>query len=434
MTSFNVSGLSSGIDTTSLISQLMTVAAAPQTNLKSQLSTVQAKISAYQGINAKLTAVQTAADNLANAQTWAATKASTSDSSVIASSTTSAPPGLTTTFDVVRLATSQITTVGASGIVVASPPAGIDVIDSSGTKHHIDLTAGTADAVASAVNAAQVGVRAAVINSDGGPTLQFTSAVTGKAGAFTVSGLASTPQDLVSAQDAQIAVGGPGGYTVSSSTNTFANALPGVTFTVSKPVTGVTLSVASDSSSISNATQAMVTAVNDALGVISTATGQNGIFSGDSTVNALTQQLLGVVAAGAAGGQSYATAGIGLTSTGTLTFDATAFAAAYSSNASTIQSLVQTGLAAGVSHAAAGATDAAVGSFTELISADQAQVTTLTKQISDWDLRLNDQKAALQRKYAAMESALSKLKSQSSYLASIFASQSSSGNSTSSSK
>ena len=91
--------------------------------------------------------------------------------------------------------------------------------------------------MAAAVNAANVGVRAALVNTDSGIVLQFTSTTTGTANAFSISGLDNTAADRVAAQNAQIAVGDPaaGGYTVSpASTNTFTNAIPGVTFSVER--------------------------------------------------------------------------------------------------------------------------------------------------------------------------------------------------------
>ena len=139
MSAFSISGLSSGIDTTSLISQLMTVAAQPQTQLKNQLSVQQNMLTAYQAINTKLTALQTAADAVKQASTWAATKAVSSSTAVIASTTSAATSGSTTTFDVIRLATAQISTVAAAGAVVAAPPNGIDIVDSAGVTHHIAL-------------------------------------------------------------------------------------------------------------------------------------------------------------------------------------------------------------------------------------------------------------------------------------------------------
>ncbi len=81
MSTFAIAGLSSGIDTTSLISQLMTVAAQPQNALKTQLSNQQTLVSAYQSLNTKLQALQTAADAVNNPDTWTAAKASSSNTS-----------------------------------------------------------------------------------------------------------------------------------------------------------------------------------------------------------------------------------------------------------------------------------------------------------------------------------------------------------------
>jgi flagellar hook-associated protein 2 len=423
MTAFSIAGLSSGIDTTSVISQLMTLAAGPQTALKTQLSTVQSKLSAYQSINSVVAAAQTAAAALANADTWKATTTASSDSSIVASSTTSAVPGSATTFDVVRLAAAQISTIDASGSVVASPPDGIDVVDGAGNSHHISITDGTASAVASAINAAKLGVRASVVNTDAGQKLQFTATTSGAAGSFQINGLTSTPTNLATAQDAQIRVGDPaaGGYTVSSSSNTFSNAIVGVTFSVSKLTTGVTLSTSSDASSISDATKAMVTAVNTALSTIKQATAQGAILNSDNTLNQLAQKMLGLVSSGTSAGGTYSTAGISLDSNGQLTFDPTKFASAYAADPAGTTSMVQTSLAGTMSTLTDGATNTTSGSLAALITSDNGQVTTLNKQISDWDTRLADQKQSLESRYAAMESALSKLKSQSTYLTSVFA-------------
>lgn len=434
MTAFNISGLVSGIDTTSLIDQLMTVAAQPQTALQTQATNDQSQLTAYQAVNAKLAAVQTAAQTLASSDTWNATTATSSNPSVVATGSTSAQPGSATTFSVSKLATAQITTVATGGADIADPASGIDVVDSGGTTHHLTLTSGTASGVAAAVNAAGLGVRAALINSDSGQILQLTSTTTGSAAAFTIYGLSQPTQNLATAQDAQISVGDPaaGGYTVSSATNTFANAIPGVTFTVSALASNVSVAVTSNESSISASAQALVTAVNAALAEINQDTGQGGVLSGDGTLEALQQRLLSVVAAGTGAGTSFATYGIGLTSTGALTFDPDAFAAGFSADPDAAKTAVSA-FATSMTGVATGATDPSTGSITQLINAENSSIKGLNDQIATWTTRLADQKTSLQAKYAAMEAALSKMKSESSYLTSIFNQSSSSSSSASSS-
>jgi flagellar hook-associated protein 2 len=420
VSAFAINGLSSGIDTASLISQLMTVAAQPQTQLKNQLSVQQNVLTAYQAINTKLTALQAAADAVKQAGTWAATKAVSSSTAVIASTTSAAAAGSATTFDVIRLATAQISTVAAAGTVVASPPNGIDIVDSTGTTHHLALANGSAAAVATAVNNAALGIRASVINTDSGPLLQFTSVSTGAVGAFSINGLDTAPQTLVAAQDARIAVGNPaaGGYTVSSSTNTFNNVIPGVTFSIGAVAAGVTVAVSSDAGAISDKIKALVDAANAALTELGKDTGKGAILESNYQVNSITDTVLSSISHGDSTGASFASIGVQLTSTGALTFDATAFAAAYAADPAKAQATAATSLASTLSSIAM--TSSTV-TLSPLVNSGTSQVGQLNKQIADWDTRLNDQRTAMQTKYTAMEVALQKLQSTSSYLTSALA-------------
>ena len=74
--SISLSGLLGGtagsIDTTALISSLMQAASIPQTQLKDQLTTQQGLMMAYQAINTKLTAMQTAAQAMTDPTAWTA--------------------------------------------------------------------------------------------------------------------------------------------------------------------------------------------------------------------------------------------------------------------------------------------------------------------------------------------------------------------------
>jgi flagellar hook-associated protein 2 len=420
VSAFSISGLSSGIDTASLISQLMTVAAQPQTQLKNQLSVQQNVLTAYQAINTKLTALQAAADAVKQAGTWSATKAVSSSTAVLASTTSAAASGSATTFDVIRLATAQISTVAVSGAVVSSPTNGIDVVDSTGITHHLALTDGSATAVANAVNNAALGVRATVVNTDSGQVLQFSAASTGASGAFSINGLNTAPTTLVAGQDAKIAVGNPaaGGYTISSSTNTFNNVIPGVTFSVGAVVAGVTVTVSSDASAISDKLKALVEATNATLAELAKDTGKGAALESNYQINAITSSVLSAISHGDSTGRSFASVGVQLTSTGTLAFDATAFASAYAADPAKVQAAASADLATTVSKLAM---QSSTTTLSPLINSGTSHVGELNKQIADWDTRLADQRTAMQAKYTAMEVALSKLQSTSSYLTSALA-------------
>jgi flagellar hook-associated protein 2 len=431
-----ISGLS-GIDTTTVINETLTAAGQPQQAEETALSSLQTKDSAYQTINSALAAIKTAADTVSDPATWQATTATSSDSSIVATGSNTALAGTSTTFSVTALAAAQVSTIALSdpnNADVAS--SGISIVTGYGTSsaatHQITPKSNSAADLVTAVNAANIGVKASLITTSTGTVLQFSSTASGAANAFNVTGLSDgAAQNLTNATDASISVGtaGQGGYSVTSSTNTFANAIPGVTFTASKLTTGATITVASDPSTASNAVQSMVSAVNSALSLINDNAGQGDILEGDSLVTSLTNQLLSAVSGGSsAGGSSFSIAGLDINEEGQMTFDSAAFATEYNADPSTTQSLVSN-LSTQFSAVGDEASNAGTGSLTQAISSDADQEGSLTSEIADWTTKLADEKTSLTAKYAAMDAALSKMQSEQSYLASAFGTSSSSSSS-----
>lgn len=438
--SISLSGLLGGtagqIDTTTLISQLMTAAALPQTQLKDQLTSVQNVATAYQAINTKMTALQTAAEALTAASAWTATTATSSDSSVVANSTGTALTG-STTFSVTALANAQVSTlaVAGDGTVMTNPSAGF-TLTVGGTAHSIVPNSGSAVDVASAINKANLGVRASVLTTDQGQVLQLSSAKTGTANAFSLSNdFESTMQTVTGAADAQVAVGTPGsgGYTVTSSSNTFSTLISGVTFSVSKLTSNVTISVASDSTSISNKVTALVNAANTALSEINGDSAQGAVLQGRSDVRSLAMGIASAVSSGTGSGGSLKTYGIDMDSTGKLSFDADTFAAAYAADPTGTQAALQSAFAKTLDTTATSAVDPTTGSVTAELSSLNTQESNLNTSIDDWTTRLATIQDNLTTKYTAMETALAKLQSQQTYLTSMFDSLTKSSNSSSSS-
>ncbi len=439
--SISLSGLLGGtagqIDTTTLISQLMAAQSVPQNQLKDQLNTVTSRLSAYQAINSKMTALQTAAQALTDptSTAWQATTATTSSSAVVATSSATASAG-TTTFSITQLAQAQVTTVAAdsSGTVVSVPSAGIRITDASGNVHNVALTSGSAADVAAAINAAGLGVRASAIQTSQGIVLQVSSNKTGAANSFSIDGTDTAPTTLSAAQDAQVSVGNPaaGGYTVNSSTNTFTSLIPGVTFSANALANNVTLTVTSDEQAISNKVQALVSAAQDAASTVASATAQGAVLQGRGDVNLIGASIGDSVSHGTSTGASLKTYGIDLDSSGNLTFDATAFAAAYAADPAGTQSAIANSFAASLNTTATAAVDPTSGSVTAAINSATTQTTSLNSEIADWTTRLATIQTNLQTKYSAMETALAQLQSQQTYLNSMFASLNSSSSSSSS--
>jgi flagellar hook-associated protein 2 len=102
----SVSGLASGLDTSSLITQLMQLESQGQTRLKNQKSSEQSAVSTYQALNSKIAAVGSAADALTRATGWSAMKATSSDTDLVAVSAGSSALAGSLEFKVDRLATA----------------------------------------------------------------------------------------------------------------------------------------------------------------------------------------------------------------------------------------------------------------------------------------------------------------------------------------
>jgi flagellar hook-associated protein 2 len=420
--SFNVSGLLGGmagqIDTTALVQQLMQVQALPQTMLKNQLAVQQTTLSAYQAINTKFTALQTAVQGLTDAGAWQVTKATSSSDAVVATSSGSAAAGATT-FDVKSLARAQVSTVAAdgSGNVVADYTQGITITDSAGVTHNIALTSAAASDVASAINGAGLGVRASVITTDTGTVLQMVASKTGTDAGFKAGGFSSPVNSVVTAANAQIAVGDPlaGGYTITSQSNTFTDAIPGVTFSVNALATGVTVSVDTDVTALSAKVQALVDSANAVNSTIGQASAKGSVLDSNYDVKVLAQSVLSAVSAGAADGSSLKDYGIDLDKDGKISFDAAAFSAAFTADPAKTQSAVNS-FATSLNTVVNTAIDPAAGNITAGITSATDLSKDLNDRITEWTSRLADIQTRLQQKYAAMNAALAALQGQSTYL------------------
>ena len=447
----SLDGLSSGLDTTSLITQLMTVAAQPQTLLKAQRASTTTELTAFQGLNIRMA---TLAD--------AASAAAKTDSFDLYSATSSSAPALSVMVAtgasagelqvvVSALARSQI---GVSAAMASWPsPSTITIVGHSGTAVEITPASTSLDDVAKAINASSAGVIATRVASgvDGSGNalyrLQFSSKTTGAAASFSVyqgtaaevtAGTASNalaaPGSAVIriAQDATITLwkGTTAEQVVTSASNTFTDLLPGVSVTATAvSADPVTITVSRDDKKISSVASGLVDSLNSAFVLIaaqtavSTSTDANGVtstkagvFAGDATVRDLRQKGLDAIGL-PIDGHSPSEYGITVTRTGTVTFDADKFAAALASDPKTVIAAIQT-IATRLAATATAASDKYDGTITNRITGDQTQLRSLGDQVSAWDTRLAIRKSTLQSTFSQMEVLLSNLKAQSAALSS----------------
>jgi flagellar hook-associated protein 2 len=265
---------------------------------------------------------------------------------------------------------SDISGTGTTSVVLNSGSGGTVTVGISGglsagsmTADDVSVGDGSLASVVSAINNAGIGVTANALQvGTNSYALALTSNGTGTgasttidAQAFAGSGLGSL-LTTTAAQNAVVSVGGVGGYQVTSQTNSLAGLLPGITINlVSVSTSPVTVTVGADGSSVAGTVQSLVSAANQLLSTISTDTAFNsqtntaGPLNGDPSLTSLAQQVLAAV--GEAVGMSSAgsdgtageSAGLAITSQGTITFNQAAFEAAYAKNPSAVQSMFTEG-------------------------------------------------------------------------------------------
>ncbi|AXJ10004.1 flagellar filament capping protein FliD [Arthrobacter sp. PM3] len=432
----SLDGLASGLDTTALIASIMQVDALPQTLLKNKSSDIQSMVSALQGLNTKVAALATQATAAAKPGALDLYTAATNSDKVTATTTTGAAVG-SLDFQVTALAQTQVTVTPKVNGVTGWPYTTM-TINSGGTPYTIEPLSNNLDDVVKAVNAAGAGVTASKVDVGGGDfRIQFTATKSGSAGAFTISDPGTTFTDVKAAQDAEITLwpGNPAvSTTVKSSTNTFAELLPGVSVTA-KDVTAApaTLTVSRDDAGITKVASDLVDGVNGIFSFVASRTAVStttnstgtttsaGVFAGDTTVRSVDQDILSAASLPVGTPpRSPSEIGISITKTGTMEFDATKFGAALAADPAGTAAKVQE-IAGRIAAAATKASDKYDGTLTKTITGQQSEVRDLADRISDWDTRLASRKATLQRTYSGLEVALSNMKAQQSWLTSQLA-------------
>jgi flagellar hook-associated protein 2 len=149
MASGSVDGLISGLDTTTIITQLMALERQPQNRLKTQKTSVSNEIAIYQALNSKFSTLASAAQDLARPAGWRAMKATSSSAGVTATASSTASSG-TLSFTVQALsragAVASTGTVPSTAAVVADGPVvlsrGADLLGFSGLGAGAGLTTG----------------------------------------------------------------------------------------------------------------------------------------------------------------------------------------------------------------------------------------------------------------------------------------------------
>jgi flagellar hook-associated protein 2 len=434
-----ITGLASGLDTETIISQLMSIESQGRTRVARQQVTIQARQDALRSVDTKLTNLKLATTDLRSSLLWTATQtASSSNDTVLSTRMTGAAAPGAATINVQNLASAEQHTIAGDAVTGT-----ITISAGSGTPEtYASYT--SIDDLVSQINAKDDGSVYAV-NVNG--SLVLSRRITGAANSFTVTagGAPIDPlkETVKAGQDAHYTV--DGGAPLSSASNVVSNGLPGIELTL-KTVGSSTVNVnppAADPSAVSTKLKAFVSAYNDAVDLIrgeltekSVSNPQNdadaklGVLNGDPSLS----QLLGTLR------QTISEAGLDSLGVkvndsgaatdpdslaGKLTFDQDAFDAAWAAGPSAVKAKLGSVDQAGFAQTFEGVLDpitrAGDGLLDQRVAAGDSQLSNIKDQLARIDDRLSTKEDFLRKQFADLEAALSRSQSQSSDLASQLA-------------
>ena len=323
-------GIGSGLNVTSLVSQLMATQQQPLLNLQTQQATYQAEISAYGSLAGTLSTLQTDASNLSSTNLYSAYTATASTSGFFTSSANATASAGSYGLAITNLAqanklasnthyASTSTTVGSGTVTfqfgtttAGSPPTFSPSATQGAQTLTIDSAHNSLAGISAAINSANVGVTASVANDGSGYRLVLTSNNSGAANSLKVSTTGSlsalsydptagsnSMTQTVAGKDAMFTLDG---MAMTSASNTVTNAIQGVSLTLTQPTTTpLTLTVAANTALIQSAVQSFVTDYNAAQASIKSLTAYNAttktaaILTGDSTVMSVQTQLRAIL-------------------------------------------------------------------------------------------------------------------------------------------
>ncbi|PWI57278.1 flagellar filament capping protein FliD [Sulfoacidibacillus thermotolerans] len=272
----------------------------------SELSTLSTTQNALNSLQPALQQLQSATQTLASSLSWNAVHLTTTGSGFTATAQAGAEPS-SYTIQVNNLATAQWNTASvslATSTGSSTLTAGTFAITPSSTSQltgtaTITVTSGESlSDIAAAVNqdSAATGVVASIIQSNNGYQLTFQDVNPGATNTFSltdVSGNVISSQlkvtQTATATDASITL--DGSMTLTSSSDTFANAIPNVTINVNQAGASGTILLAQDSSAALSAVQNWMNAYNSVISTLHTDTAYTPASASNPAAGAQTGPL-----------------------------------------------------------------------------------------------------------------------------------------------
>lgn len=457
----SATGVGSGIDINSIVSQLVKSEGQPAFNaITRQEDAANARLSGLGSLKSALSSFKSSLSGLANGSVFKTHTASSSDEAIVKVTAGTGSVAGSHSVQVTQLATAQqsITNAEFASSAATVGTGTLTITNTAGAAFSVtvDASNNTLAGIRDAINASSSNsaVTASIINvdaADGSGTtvskLVLTADSTGLSNAFTISGSDTDGDNTNASGLSQLFTAGSSGYaspvaaanaqilvdgqTATRSTNSMTDVLPGLTLDLQKAVVGtsVTVGVTLDTASISKTISGFVTAYN-ALHTSAASLGSyggtakgatNGALLGDATLRYVNSQLrtntTGTVSSATSDYNSLAMIGVSVDQYGVMSLDSSKLTTALTSNLESVSDVFSSsdGVATRLSSV-----------LTEMLASGgpiDAQQTSLNSTISGFaakreaiQLRLDNLQKAMQKQFIAMDVAVAKFQNTGTYL------------------
>lgn len=455
MADISFSSVGSGIDFGIIRDAILAQRSRPISLMQNKASDYSTRIDSLKQLNTALASLTGAAEALTNRDLGTGRSTTTGDANVITATATSAANLGSYDVNVTRMATALTQasrSYASSTTAVLAGSATTATFElrkggaATGTAITIDSGNNTLEGLRDAINAADAGVNATIIdvNGDGtGNQLVLTSDETGAAGRVELVETTATgtltdlnlrginpPDSNFSNLDAALTING---LPITRSTNSVSDAIAGITFTLKK--TGTATVGVTQSTDIENKLRSFVNAYNAIQDIVASQYKKDsnnrptGVLAGDSTLRNVQREIRDAIGAPAEGngGVFNILSDIGITrgDDGKLTIDSSVFNERLRSNPDDVKALIfgkeesDTGIFESFFKASSGLSDSVTGSVQNAIQGYESSLQTLNSNITKRTEALGRLRTSLIKQFSVADAAIGQLNNQGSALENV---------------
>ena len=352
--SFGSATSGQGFDVATTVTQIQASEQAIETPWQTQLATLQAQDTVFSSLGTDLSTLTTSLQALTDFDGVFSEKEGASSNTDVLSLSSASATAVAGSHTIVVGNLAQ--TSSDASTAISNPT---DTLSGSltiqGTTFNVDSADNdtTLASLSAAINAAGIGVSASVITDTSGSRLSIVSGTSGAAGQLAISSsLSGASSGSITFQtgqpglDANLTVDG---VSITSSSNTVTNAIPGVTFQLlAASASPVQVQITNDTADIGTAMNSFVSAYNKVVTDINTQEGNDSSGNpeplfGNPTISMLQSALSGALFGTSASGaiKDITQLGLSVNNDGTLTLDADTLNSALNSNFADVTGFLQ---------------------------------------------------------------------------------------------